>query len=303
MLKRHLGLIAAAILALGGSLAIGIYGAPKPSALPQYNFESARSPSYFPGGEGCRPQVIANISGVEQRAQRRERCTEAAEAERLSTNDLIQQTRAADAAQAQATLGLQGLRLSFLQTIGGFLTLIAAAAAAAYAREAARETRRGADAAHADLALSRNMAHVQLRAYVDLDHVDFEQLDTEDDDGRVKYKITLLFKNYGQTPARMFAEKHSFLVEKSMPLRSKIKTKPFEEAVTMAQSATYAVYSRCSASKEKSEKYIKGESNIYLLGRFRYKDVFEREFLIRYWVCISEKTDVTFDTEPEEVQV
>lgn len=76
------------------------------------------------------------------------KCISMAEERRLVTNDLIQQTRAADAASAQATVASAGLNVAWLQAVGGLLTLFAAVAAVWHARNAAIHAQRSAEAAH-----------------------------------------------------------------------------------------------------------------------------------------------------------
>lgn len=123
--------------------------------ITDYNIEQPRNGEYVPGGADCKPDAVARISNHAVRAAVAQRCADIAETYRLQTNDLIQQTRSADSARAQTNLTFQLTLLAYLQTVGGFIVLGAAVAAAVYAREAAQQAKRAADAAHEDLNHSR----------------------------------------------------------------------------------------------------------------------------------------------------
>ncbi|MFL6760373.1 MAG: hypothetical protein ACJ8FR_10440 [Sphingomonas sp.] len=105
---------------------------------------------------------MASIRNSRKRARDAQACEKEAEEYRLQTNDLVQQSRAANAAQAQAEIASQSLWTGFLQTLGGMLTLVAAVGAAFYAREAARETRRQANLAEEQLGHTFHMVRPYL---------------------------------------------------------------------------------------------------------------------------------------------
>ncbi len=134
---------------------------PDQPALQHYTFEQPRNSRFSPG-EGCPPPTADGRSarGLS------EKCRVAWEAYRQGSDDLIQQTRAADAAQAQARLAYSASWAALVQAVGGILTLIAASFAAYYAREAAFETRRGAKAARKQLKLARELGELELRSYI-----------------------------------------------------------------------------------------------------------------------------------------
>jgi hypothetical protein len=137
MSRSYWAIFAALGVAVAGSSVVGIVTYPVTPVLKTYHYEDARPGGYQPGGEACKPPALASIRDRRERESKREACAKEAEDHRVQSNDLIQQTRAADAADAQALVANQALWLVFFQTIGGFLTLIAAAAAAIYARDAA----------------------------------------------------------------------------------------------------------------------------------------------------------------------
>lgn len=187
-------LIAGAILI---AVAIAIFTWPAVPTLTDYGEANPRNGNYAAGGSECQPAVLAAISDRRERLSRADACAKEAEDYRQNTADLIQQTRAADAAQAQADIASQQLWAGFFQTIGGFLTLCAAVAAAFYARDAAREGKRSADLADDELAESRKLTAAQLRPYVAI-------AESGQSDGKPfnrESEISFIVKNFGQTPA------------------------------------------------------------------------------------------------------
>ncbi len=191
-----------AALGLVALIAFGIAWSTWPSVprLSDYGEASPRNSQYAPGGSKCEPATLAAITSARERLREADACAKEAEEYRQNTADLIQQTRAADAAQAQADIASQVLWTGWFQTIGGFLTLCAAVAAAIYARDAAREGKRSADLAVESLTETKKVTAAQLRPYVAI---------TDDNDllalpapfnrqSVVPFKI----KNFGQVPAQ-----------------------------------------------------------------------------------------------------
>lgn len=123
------------------TLFIGLWTLPASFPTQQFRYDSPRNEDYRPGGAKCEPAVLSAITDAKVRLNKAENCQKQAEEYRQTSNDLIQQTRAANAAQAQADIASQQLWTGWLQTIGGLLTLAAAVGAAIYARDAASHTR------------------------------------------------------------------------------------------------------------------------------------------------------------------
>jgi len=119
------------------TVAIGAGTWPKLPTLNTYGEANPSNDQYRPGGQDCDPSILAAIRNRRQRTRQSDACAKEAEEYRQNTNDLIQQTRAANAAEAQANIASQQLWSVWLQTLGGFLTLVAAVGAAMYARSAA----------------------------------------------------------------------------------------------------------------------------------------------------------------------
>ena len=138
---RKLGLID--VLVVSGIIAAALWVGlqPRQPDLPTYQYGERKSADYQAGGTSCDPRALASIRDSGKAATERKRCADAAEEHRLKSEDLVQQARAADAAQAQAWTNYDLARMALWGTIGGFLTLIAASLAAYFAREAAKATR------------------------------------------------------------------------------------------------------------------------------------------------------------------
>lgn len=128
--------LAITIAALIGVVVIGSAFYPKATSLPIRKFEDARHGAVSQAPLDCQSSAIAKMKS-DAAAEQFIECAKQAEQHRLDTNDLIQQTRAADAAAAQVDLSVQAIWLSFIQTLAVFMTLVAAIAAALYARRAA----------------------------------------------------------------------------------------------------------------------------------------------------------------------
>lgn len=95
-----------------------------------------QDPAYYPGGRRCQPLIINRLPWRE-RLERAEACRESAEMHRLQVNDLIQQRRAAYAAEASAVYANNQTWIALIGFAVGFLTLCAAIVAAYFAKKAA----------------------------------------------------------------------------------------------------------------------------------------------------------------------
>lgn len=135
-------LLVAALAVVGAiTVAIGCWTWPISPRLTDYGEANPSNGHYRAGGHKCQPSALTAIRDSGKRIRQTDACAEKSEEYRQQTNDLIQQTRAADAAKAQADIATQQLWTGWMQTLGGFLTLAAAVGAAIYARDAAAHTR------------------------------------------------------------------------------------------------------------------------------------------------------------------
>ena len=198
-LRQHWGIALVGIVAL--VISATIYFALRPAALDLTRYEYPAPPALNLEfrDHSCREDVLALIGDRAEAARARERCAREAESLFLQNNDLIQQMREADAAQAQARLQRELAWMGVYGTIGGFLTLIAAAAAAFYARGAAH-------AASYSLDHSKMTANAELRPWVDL-AIDIEP--TEMTGEGLTLVCALSLTNIGRTPAQNIRILHS----------------------------------------------------------------------------------------------
>lgn len=129
--------------------------------LPSSEYQKANDPEYGPGSPRCYPSRLARLPKREA-PDERYRCEQGAEEHRLKSDDLIQQTRAADASVAMVDLTYRQTLLGLAGAIFGVLTLIAAAFAAWYARDAAH-------AARDSLIHSKAASAADLRPWLEVD--------------------------------------------------------------------------------------------------------------------------------------
>jgi len=189
--------IIAAIVGLVAVVSLACWLTLKPGQpdIPVYQGLEAQGAQYRAGGSGCDPLRLQSLKG--EAANERNRCAEAEEEHRLKSNDLVQQTRAANAAEAVARLTYNQSRLMVLQTIGGLITLFAAIFAAWYAKSAAEEARRGATAAERGVTHATEVSQTELRASLKSEHETFKPSGDKDRE----YIVALKIRNVGQTPA------------------------------------------------------------------------------------------------------
>ena len=78
--------------------------------------------------------------------------------------------------------------------------MIAAIGAAIFARSAAIEIRRAADAADETLSHAKSMGSIELRPYLFVDHITYVAADLLE--GRANNKAIITIRNFGSTPAK-----------------------------------------------------------------------------------------------------
>lgn len=189
MLKRYRN----DFLAVGGCVVLAIFLAlflqPQNVNLSGNTGYQEQATGYRAGGYDCQPDAIKALSSGE-RARRAITCQEAEEEHRLKTNDLIQQRRAADAAEATSIFTFQQTRIAAWGMALGLITMAAAIAAAFYARDAAK-------AARDSLKHASETSRAELRAYL---RSDTETVTREEgENGKFTAKVVVI--NAGATPA------------------------------------------------------------------------------------------------------
>lgn len=192
MSKSVRGFLLAALGAFTAAVALWLFLAPTQPALYTGNDSYQPQATYRPGGTACDPARLNRLKNQEA-VNERHRCEEAAEEYRLKVDDLRQQTRAADAAQRSSQLAVDQTRLLLLGTLLGGLTLIAAFAAANFAR-------RAAVAAENTLVHQKETGVHELRPYLHIEEMGFGNSDVL----ATRPDLILKIKNFGSTPGTNF---------------------------------------------------------------------------------------------------
>lgn len=144
MLKGERGFLVFIALALAFAALAWVAMRPAFPSLPASQFKQAEETEYSPGNPRCYPSRLQGLPEREA-ADERYRCETQAEKHRQQSDNLVQQTRAANAADAVVRLTYGQSLMGLAGTIFGVLTLLAAAYAAWYARHAAKAAREGLD--------------------------------------------------------------------------------------------------------------------------------------------------------------
>jgi hypothetical protein len=193
--------------------------------------------------------------------------------------DLCQQWRmaqaaetAAEAAQRDASASERTARLAGLQTVIAatatallflmFLALLAAALAAG------RATR--------FLSLARRHQEAEVRAYVDVDRLEF--VETPEPDGVVKVRV--VFKNSGQTPAFQISSAAQVGVREQesgdgvpfMPLPERAANPGMPR---LGRDATSPYVVECEAIPNLADRVMQGKAVIVVWGWTEYLDIFD----------------------------
>ena len=247
------------------TILIAFWTWPVAPKLALYGEENPRAGEYHPGGKNCEPEALASIRDGGKRASQTDACRKEAEEYRLSTNDLIQQTRAANAAQAQANIASQQLWTGWLQTLGGFLTLAAAAGAAIYARDAAKHTREANE-------LARSHHQEALRPYIFVSKGWFEI------DDNFQPIAHLELKNFGQSPSIDTQTWYHIWIE-CFPLHDTLPVAPHDlpksTSVIGPGGTSEISHPRGRAlNRYEREELAAGRAAMYVYGETTYADIF-----------------------------
>jgi hypothetical protein len=191
-------------------------------------------------------------------------------------SDLCAQWKAADAASDAAFWAHWSFILGLFGTLGLFATLYYTRKAVNLANETARDAEealkiaaRNADAAAEQVRVSEKTATHQLRAYVGVESVSLEtELPTF---STSRNKVTVILKNFGQTPARVHAflwltvkeDQNAFSVPDHVPPRE-----------YLAPGATTTVIRHLDLSGDESTHLRQGRNRLRALLRFEYEDIY-----------------------------
>lgn len=130
-------------------------------------------------------------------------------------SDLCAQWRAADAAAESAVAARRSLTVSIIEAIVGFITLVAAIGAAFYARRAANEAKRSADAGEAAVKGAQRIGEAQVRAYPSIRKIDVERSETG-------ICVIAVLANKGQSPAFITNARYEICPRHMAPIHAEI---------------------------------------------------------------------------------
>jgi hypothetical protein len=211
--------------------------------------------------ENYRHPYEADLCQQWRQAQAAEKAAEAAD-------------RTAIAAERTASATQRRARLARLQTLiaAGAATLLALMllsliAAALAARKVARA-----------LSLARRQEESELRAYVDVEKLEF--VEAPETEGVVKIKI--VYKNSGQTPAfdqRSAAEVsvHDPVEGEDIPIMPLPARAANSGTPRLGRDATSASIVECQATRNIADRVTKGRAVILVWGWTEYVDIFDKE--------------------------
>lgn len=193
--------------------------------------------------------------------------------------DLCQQWRTAEAAEKTATASERSLGLTrLLMLIGALATLLLLLMfiPLVMAALAARRAARGGAPVSAKGDASREE---ELRAYVDIDKLEF--IETPESEGIVKVKVT--FRNSGQTPAfKVRSVAHVGVRDVSdedllpvMPLPDRSSLDAARPRLGRDATATEIV--QCDSTPSLADRVMNGDATILVWGFVDYMDVFDRK--------------------------
>lgn len=211
--------------------------------------------------------------------------------------DLCQQWRTAEAAEETARATMRSLRLSRLLMLIGlaatallllmFVPLLMAAFAARRAARAASAPRSEGAQGHGD---NEN----EVRAYVDVDSLEF--IETPESDGIVKVKLTV--RNSGQTPALKLRSATEVGIrdisdEDLLPVMPLPELSSFDSArPRLGRDATATEIVSCESPPKLADRVTNGDATILVWGLVEYTDVFDRKRKTTFqYLCNDETLD------------
>lgn len=171
------------------------------------------------------------------------------------------------------------------------LTVAAVAQAifAAWSTVSAKEAKRSADAANATLALADRTARQQLRAYVDLDEACLRMLDDHSP------QIVLIFKNFGQTPARITQMRASVAIGDDPAWDWPWGGQAGSQVTWQPGQMQQRTMRLANLGDDLIAQIVSGEILIRVKTSVHYLDVFDQEHIIN-WKGTSVPRDWTIET-------
>jgi hypothetical protein len=183
------------------ALILGIALQPQQPNLAGDRGYQEQTSSYRAGGAGCEPEKIKALP-IQMRERKAYACEDTQDQHREAANNFMEIRRSAIAAEASAVATSNQARIEAWGAAIGFLTLMAAAAAALFAKKAADHTDRSAKAAEDLLAHEKSNSVAVNRPWLLPERVSngLVQATPElPDDAGMYFQITL--RNFGSRPA------------------------------------------------------------------------------------------------------
>lgn len=233
------------ILAIGGCLILALSGVVSSNNPKQNWYQSYRYPGDDEAG------AIAALTVDPQAFEYREPCNNP---KGHDESDLCAQWRAAYAAEASARWAKWGFWIGLLGVIGLLVTII--------------QGRKALSRARKSNAISREIGQAEARAYV---HV--FKVELKDVVGKFRPRITVSYKNFGQTPARKLAcNSVVSLVFSGGPPSQEIKKNSLGFDLGPGQDAGTTSSLQCDDAMLKMLGI--GAVELFVAGEIRYRDVF-----------------------------
>lgn len=193
-IRSHRLLVGLTLAGLAWCIATAVTLWPTAPQLSTYEQPQGNGRNYKPGGTSCEPAAISALRPAERQGKR-DACAKEAEEHRQVEADLVQQSRAADAAQASAWLTHNQSIILLYGMIFGGATLLAAIAAATFARDAASHAGTGAATAKRALeGLERPFLYLTLSKGSGFP-------ETPSGPGAWRFVYGVVATNYGRSPA------------------------------------------------------------------------------------------------------
>lgn len=195
--------------------------------------------------------------------------------------DLEAQWVAAAAADRSASWGIAQAIFSALGLIGLIWSLyytrravLVAEGATTDAIEALKVASRNADATVDMVRVAQDTAHVQLRAYLDFDGVTFDPNLDERDDGTTVVNVSVVLKNYGQTPARDLIVGVQYQIKNALGITFHFTPTDQRKHVTIAPQDTGTQNEFVVLNDDLVRNLQTGAYQLIALFDVRYRDVF-----------------------------
>ncbi len=284
MLKSERGFLAFIAICLLSAGVVWTGMRPDYPNLPSSEYKRANIGKYSPGSPTCLPSHLRSLPDGEA-ADEQYRCEVQAEEHRLQNDDLVQQTRSANAASAAVDLAYRQMLIELAGGIFGLLTLLAAAYAAWYAKKAA-------EAGHAANQIAATNHQQALSPYIAVSSASFKI------DNNFQPIAHVELKNYGQSPA-LDVETWFHIWVECFPLHDPLppapKDLPKGKSVIGPGGTAEIVHPRGGPLNATEQREIlAGGAALYVFGQSTYRDISGNQFCSDFLLFASGDDQVKF---------